>query len=272
MSITVAEHDAVETIETATVPSTPNIGRYAKIRKISIRVALVAAAILAADTARVITLRSSPAIPMAADRQDSISPTAKPDRDTPLPELFYALRDPKEAAAFLKQYQTHDTPQNPLSFTTTFRTSAQEFLKRGSGCCNNYAEFWGELWMATGRKPYLVSMWPTRERCSGKKNEGIKGKGWHMIAVYSRINPETHERQLVIGDNDDAVFWDKTLEEYAASKGMAILPFGGIQPFQPAADDHDFRAKICDLSRGNASMQVSTEPVASVSELMVASR
>lgn len=138
MSSNVAEHDAPEQAEIAQAPSTPEISKYTRIRKITFRVVLAAAALLAADTARVVYMRSAPKNPVAAMRPYGSTPIADLDRDTPLPELFDALRNPEEASKFLKKYQRQDTPQNPVAFTSTFRTSAQEFLKRGSGCCNNF--------------------------------------------------------------------------------------------------------------------------------------
>ncbi|MBM3231108.1 hypothetical protein FJZ28_02155 [Candidatus Peregrinibacteria bacterium] len=263
----VADYDIALALDwLSTTPKEPGPIR---IRKIILRATLAVAALLSADTARVIMCREKPQSCAVAPQLSLPLDVDSLTRDTPIPELFDALRNPKDASAFLRKHIQSETPQSPAAFTGTFRDSTTKFLGRGTGCCNNYAQFWADLWESTGRKSYLVSMWPTEEHRNRSRGEGFKSKNsWHMVAAYSRMDPSTGRQEYMIGDNDSYLIWEKSLEEYAHSKGMSILPIGGIQRFTPVNDAHDFRAKIWDLCSANSIPEVSDEPA--VRDIVVA--
>ena len=251
----VADYDASQALEW--LPD----GTGKTVRKSAVRTTLLALALVAADTARVIIVRGKRPEPiLATSAYDGAMRKPIPQPDMPLPELFELLRDPKDAEAFLRKHIRGYSPEGIADFCRRFRNQPDLMLKGKEAECNNLAEFWCQLWEATGRKPYMVSMWPTSEKSWQHRNDGIKSKkGWHMIAAYRRKNPTSRAEEFVIGDNQSAVEWAGTLDEYAASIGMSILPIGGVQKYVPAATNDDFRAQIWDLAGVNKQPVLSPE-------------
>lgn len=152
-------------------------------------------------------------------------------------ELIATVEDLKE---FLTARATHRNAEGVSDFLCTYRESPEDFRQDGwTGPCNTFAEFTAHWAYVHGGIPYTVSLCP----------KGVTSKltkGWHQITVC-RVG----HHQLLIFDNEDAIEWEGTLEEYVTAEraDMTIFSIGGVIPWRKTQDT--IRAKFLDHLRRN---------------------
>ena len=166
-----------------------------------------------------------------------------PGPDTEIETLLQHMHSFEDVATFLKTHAEYRDVKTPWTFLGTYRMSPEELQQQYLDDpeadkwlvnCNSSSELYARAASLHGVPVSLVAMSPTVERIVyGTKSDTKKHRlSCHLIAVHKRRHPDTGASQYVIGDNNNVVYWDGTLEEYANTLGMTILPAAGVVDYQ----------------------------------------